>query len=193
MKRLLLFLTLLFFYSICYSQKFESENWIMFQEEELTTLKFTKSETIKYNDFLFDVKWQDSLSYSRNIGYYGGVSELKISFKGKYLQMIKNIEDGIGLGEIRVAIYDYNMDGVQDFSIQRDCGKTCYEYYYLFDKVSSVFIHEKEWDYIRIQSLNKVKKEILTVPDGTALKGDYDWFQVKGNKLKLIKKMYYGN
>lgn len=110
-------MALLFFYSKCYSQKFESENWIVFQEEVLTTLKFTKSETIKHQDLMFDVKWNDSLSYSNNIGYYGGILELKVSIKGKCIQTIKNIEDGIGLGEILFSIYDYNMDGFQDFSI----------------------------------------------------------------------------
>ena len=39
--------------SSSFSQKFESKDWIAFPVDELSTLKFTKSETIKYQDFLF--------------------------------------------------------------------------------------------------------------------------------------------
>lgn len=176
-----------------FSQNFESEDWKMFHDEDLSGITMTKTETIKFKDLLLDVKWNDSLSYSYNIGYYGGVSELKLRFKGKFIQTIKNIEDGIALGEIPIVFYDFNMDGFLDFFIRIDCGKVCQLNYYFFDESSSTFVYNEEWDYVNVFKINKAKKQLLTEPDGTALKGDYDWFQVKGNHLTLIKKMHYGN
>ncbi|MAT90250.1 XAC2610-related protein [Marixanthomonas ophiurae] len=185
---------LLLFLNFSYAQNFNNiNNWVLFENEDITTFKITKSETIKINNLLFEAKWNDSLSYSNNIGYYGGVSELKLSFKGKYIQTIKNIEDGIALGEIPITFYDFNMDGFLDFYIRIDCGKVCHLNYYFFDETSSTFIYKKEWDYVNIFKLNKIKKQILTEPDGTALKGDYEWLRVVDNNIKLIKLIPYGN
>ena len=175
----------LFTSTLLFSQK--SENWVLMDKEPITTLSLSKSETLSVNEFSFQATWDNKLSYSENLGYYGGISELQVFKNNKLIQMIKNIEDGIGLGEISFTFYDYNMDGYTDFKIPIDCGKSCYDAYYLFNPQTEKFEHQKEWDYLQIEKINKKRKQILTVPDGNATQVSRVLFQVMGNKLTKIK------
>lgn len=181
-KQVFLIITL-FTFTLLFSQK--SESWLLMDKEPITTLSFSKSETLSVNEFSFQATWDNKLSYSDNLGYYGGISELKVLKNNKLLQTIKNIEDGIAIGEINITFYDYNMDGYIDFSIPIDCRKSCYDAYYLFNPQTEKFEHQKEWAYLKIQEINKVNKQILTVPDGNAKHSQNILYQVDG--LKLIK------
>lgn len=178
------FLIITLFTSILlFSQK--SEYWVLMDKETITTLSLSKSETLSVNEFSFQATWDNKLSYSENLGYYGGISELQVFKNNKPIQMIKNIEDGIGLGEMSFTFYDYNMDGYTDFKIPIDCGKSCYDAYYLFNPQTEKFEHQQEWDYLRIQKLNKITKQILSVPTSEALQTSQILYQV--NERKLIK------
>jgi hypothetical protein len=48
------------------------------EHEPTITLSFTKSEIQNIKDFFFNVVWDNQLSYSENLGHYGGIAELNI-------------------------------------------------------------------------------------------------------------------
>lgn len=152
------------------------------EKEPTTTRTFTKSKAQSINDISLKSIWDDKLSYSENLGYYGGISELKILKNNTLIQTIKNIEDGIGLGEIRFTFYDYNMDGYLDFTIPINCGNSCYDSYYLFNPRTNKFEHSKSWDYLRIDKLNKSEKKILSIPDGIATDTSQSLYKIDGSK-----------
>lgn len=148
---------------------------------------FYKTQQQEIGYFSLQAVWNDTLSYSENLGYVGGFGELQIFKNKKPLQTIYKIEDGIALGEIRFSFYDYNMDGHLDFSVPIDCGKSCYDSYYLFNPETGRFQHYEEWDYLRIQELHRTTKQIRTVPEGTAVSGESKLFQIEGNQLVLLE------
>jgi len=173
------------------AQESEATNWVYMAKEKTTTLEFTKSETLSVDKFSFKAIWSKELNLP-DIEYpYGGISELNI-YKGKtHVQTITNIVDGIDLGYIDIKFYDYNMDGYLDFSIPINCGKLCYSAYYLFNPKAEKFEHSKDWDYLRIQKLDKGKKRILSMPEGTARSGKKMLYQVKGLQIQKIKTIVY--
>lgn len=189
MKKVIVFSLILFILSplLVYSQAGKSTDWINFDDQKTTTLEFTKSATLSIKNFSFQAVWNPKMVYSGNIGYYGGISELHIYKDKNLIQTIKNIEDGIALGYINITFYDYNMDGHLDFTIPIDCGKSCYDSFYLYNPQTNKFEYSKSWDYLRIDKFNKKKKQILSIPDGNAGDASHYLYQVKGNRLIKVK------
>jgi|SRR5690554_2046378 len=189
MKKVITFSLILLFLSplLAHSQVGISTDWIKLEDQKTTTLEFTKSETLGIKNFSFKAIWNPKMSYSENKGYYGGISELHIYKDKNHIQTIKNIEDGIALGYIYMTFYDYNMDDHLDFTIPIDCGKSCYDSYYIFNPKTNKFEHSKSWDYVRIDKLNKSKKQILSIPDGNAGDASHYLYQVEGKRLIKVK------
>ena len=163
-------------------EKTESQ-WQLFEDENTRILEISKTQTSKYKNLIFIVVWDEKLSYSDNIGYYGSIKKLKIYNHGKLINTLLNIEDGIALGTIRLEVYDYNFDGHLDFIIPINCGKICWEAYYLFDSKTNKFAHCESWDHLRIQKINKKQNQILTQPDGNAFEDNRILYQVDGINL----------
>jgi len=176
---------------VSYSQNFNEKDWVPFDANRVTTLTITKTENLKFKNFEFKIIWDKKLSYSNNIGYYGGIKSMKIFSNSKLINTYENIEDGVALGEIYLRLYDYNMDGNIDFTLPIDCGKSCYQTYYLFNPKLQKFENNKDWDYLRIQKMNHKTKQILGEPDGTCCDGDQKLYKVVGSKLIKQKTFYY--
>lgn len=174
-----------------YPQNFNSKDWETLKDDSQKHFTVTKTEKFKIDDYLFDVVWDNKMSYSENIGYYGGIKSLKIYKDNKLINKFENIEDGIALGKIYFNFYDYNFDGYIDFSLPIDAGKTVWRKYFLFDKAQQKFKHITDWDYINIQQFNRKTKQILTMPSGTATKGSQTLYTVKGNHLLEEKIITY--
>lgn len=191
MKKLAFAFTLLLFFisSLIHSQQKEA-GWVYLEDGMTTSLKFTKSETSNsINDFTFKSVWRDKLDLPDEEYSYGGISELHV-YKGQTrVQTIKNIADYIGLRYVYLTFFDYNMDGHLDFSVQISCGGSCYDAYYLYDPKNKGFTHQKDWDYLRIDSFNKTTKQIRSVPDGNAADTKHDLYKVDGHKLIKVKTM----
>lgn len=143
-------------------------SWIIIEDADLNTKHISESGKFSQNGFLFDIEWDNKLTFSENHQiYYGGILFLKISnYKNQLLTTIESIKDSVGLGDILISFFDFNLDGLIDFRITRDCGKNCYFSYYFYDNESNQFIHKKDWDYIRINKVNKREKLISLHPDG---------------------------
>lgn len=161
--------------------------WNDFSKEEIVILDIKKTKLYKAKDFTFNVIWNNKLSYSENIGYYGGIEKLSILKENKKLQTINNIEDNVALGYIYFSFYDYNLDGYIDFSFPIDCGKSCREKYYIFNPKSNNFEHKKSWDYLRIQKIDKKNKVILSQPNGNSIENNRKIYKVKGLEIIEIK------
>lgn len=191
MKNLLLLILIVHSF-LLKAQNFDSKDWTINDMDKNPGLTITKTENLKFQNLTFKVKWNPSLSYSNNIGTYGGIGEMKIYYKDKYLQTLKKIEDGVALGEIYMYLFDFNMDGYLDFSIRSECGKSCYYNYYLYNVKKKNFIHDKEWDGVSISKINKKTKQILEVPNGTAVDGTQILYKMVNNKLTVQKTYTYG-
>lgn len=180
--------------SIClqsYNEEFTDKSWIFIEDDFFECYAITKTEEFSVDGFTFKITWDDKLSYSANLGYYGGVKKMEVFLKEKHIQTLYDIEDGVGLGDIQMCFADYNMDDTIDFTIPIRCGKSCYSSYYLFDDQKQEFTHYKDWDYLRIQKINKEKQQILSQPSGTAMEGEQYLYKVLGFKLKRIKVFTY--
>jgi len=183
-------LLLLFLSSNIHAQESKSTDWFFLKS--VTTLKFTKTNTThKIDDFLFEAIWDEKLRKINDEKYSSGISELKIFRNGNLIQTIENIKDKIGLGYIHFAFYDYNMDGHLDFTVPLNCGKSCYYHYYLFNPTTNNFEYQEQWDYLKVFKLNKVSKQILSVPEGTASEGTQKRYKVEGFKLIEVETIHY--
>lgn len=191
MKYILLIL-LIGYHTMMFSQNFDSKDWTINDMDKIPGLTITKTENLKFQNLTFKVKWNPSLSYSNNIGSYGGIGEMKIYYKDKYLQTLKKIEDGVALGEIYMYLFDFNMDGFLDFSIRSHCGGTCYDNFYIYNPAIKKFEQLKEWGSVRIIKINTKTKQILNAPDGTAGEGVQILYKMVNNKLTVQKTYTYG-
>lgn len=185
---------LAFFFPFFILAQFQKDkDWTHIEDENIKSIKISKVNTIvEIDNFRFEMLWDEKLSYSENLGNYGGVAEIKVYKNGKSVQILGKIEDSNALDFIDFTFYDYNMDGHIDFSYFISCGKGCWPAYYLYNPMKQNFEHVKEWDYIKPWELNKVKKQFLTVPDGTAMEGEQKRYQIDGLKLKVLETIYYG-
>ncbi|MDE0536943.1 hypothetical protein, partial [Tenacibaculum sp. L6] len=110
--------------------------------------KSVRSDTsFVVSGFKFIINWDSKLTYSENIGYYGGIKHLKIYKNQKLINKFSNIEDVTGLDEIIFRFYDYNNDGYMDFTVPLSSGKSIWLKYYFFDSKTTQFYHDKNWDY----------------------------------------------
>lgn len=173
--------------TIIYSQTNMNSNWLLFSREKVVTIEVSKTNNFKIKNLKFDVVWDKQLSHSENIGYYGGIKSLTIYKNNILLQTIKNIEDGIALGTIYFDFYDYNLDGYLDFKVPIGCGKICWDKYYIFNPQTNRYENRKDWDYLRIQKIDKIKKLILSQPDGNAFEDNRKIYQIKGIELIELK------
>jgi hypothetical protein len=144
------------------------------------TIKVTKTtKTFSIENLEFKPIWDDSLSYSDNIDYYGGIKELKVYRDGKLLNTINNIEDNIALGYINFSFHDHNLDGYLDFTVPLN---DKFPMYYLFNPKTQKYQRAEDWDYLRDYSVDKDNKIIRS--------NSYDYPEIEMYKidgLKLIK------
>lgn len=162
--------------------------WTEFSKENIIILNITETKKYEIENFIFNVVWNEKLSYSENIGYYGGIKKLIITNRNNQLQTLDNIEDKVGLGNIYFSFYDYNFDGYIDFSIPIDCGKNCWEKYFLFNPKSNKFEYRKDWDYLRIKKIDKKNKMVLSESDGNVNENNGKSYKINGLEIKEIRK-----
>ncbi len=182
MIRILLFQLLVS--SIIYSQETKNNQWLLFSEEYKVTKDVNETDNFNINNLTFEIAWDKDLSYSENIGYYGGIKSLTIYKNDKKLQTFRNIEDEIALGTISIDFYDYNLDGFIDFTlpINENWNK-----YFIYNPITNMFEHLKDWDYLKIQKIDKINKQIISHPDGNALDINQKQYQIIGLKLVELK------
>ena len=173
------FLGLFIILNNSYAQK---NNWKEFSKEKITTVNINKTRIYKIQNYILNVIWNEKLSCSDNIGYYGGIEKLSIHKENKEIQIINKIEDNIALGTIYFNFYDYNLDGYLDFTLPIN---SRWLMYYIFNPKSNKFEHKKSWDYLRIQKIDKKKKLILSQPSGNAFEDNRKTYKIKG--LKIIE------
>lgn len=163
----------------------QNKHWQLFANEKIQYIEVNKSGSYKLDELTFKIIWDNKLSHSENIGYYGGIKTLTVYKNGKEIQTLDTIEDNVALGTINFNFYDYNLDGFIDFNIPIDCGKICWKKYYLFNPELNKYEHIKDWDYLQIQKIDKKNKLIMTEPDG--MTDNRKTYKIKQNQLIEIK------
>ena len=174
-------LFLIFMTPLLFSQDIRDVNWTSFEKEDVQFIYLNKTSDFTVDKYLFKVIWDDKLSYSENIGFYGGVKSLKIVKGTKVLNDIKNIEDVIALNRVVFRFYDFNFDGYIDFALPISGGKRTWLKYYFYDSSIKKFKHNKNWDYLSIQKINKNEKLILTQPGG--MEGNRIVYKIENQQL----------
>ncbi|ALU75854.1 XAC2610-related protein [Tenacibaculum finnmarkense] len=178
MKHLLIFL----FFSSTLNAQFTD-----FEKEHVIFKRVKNSQTFKIKEFNFVITWDEKLSYSSNLErHYGGIKLLEICKKDMHITSFNNIEDPTALDEIVIRFYDYNLDGFIDFAMPISVGGSTWLRYYIYNPTTKKYLHEKEWDYLRIQKIDKTNKRILTQPDGGI--DNRKLFKIEGSKLIKVKR-----
>ncbi len=155
----------------------QENNWQEFSKEKIITVNINKTGIYKVQNYSLDVVWDENLSYSENIGYYGGIKKMTIHKDNREIQVIENIEDNIALGTINFNFYDYNLDGYLDFTLPIN---SRWLMYFIFNPQSTEFEHRENWDYLSIQKIDKKNKMILSQPDGNAIEDNRKKYKIKG-------------
>lgn len=160
----------------------QENNWQEFSEEKIITVNINKTGIYKAQNYSLDVVWDENLSYSENIGYYGGIKKMIINKDNREIQVIENLEDNVALGTIYLNFYDYNLDGYLDFTLPIN---SRWLMYYIFNPQTNLFEHLEDWDYLRIQKIDKKNKLILSEPDGNAMEDNRKIYKING--LNIIE------
>jgi hypothetical protein len=155
----------------------QENNWQEFSKEKIITVNINKTGIYKVQNYSLDVVWDENLSYSENIGYYGGIKKMTIHKDNREIQVIENIEDNVTLGTINFNFYDYNLDGYLDFTLPIN---SRWLMYFIFNPQSTEFEHRENWDYLSIQKIDKKNKMILSQPDGNAIEDNRKKYKIKG-------------
>jgi len=166
--------------------------WTRDWEDDFLSFEIDSSQTFQVGQFKFEAIYDENMSYSENLRrHYGGISKLHISKNGKQLQTITSIEDILALGTVHITFYDFNLDGHKDMRFILDEGKWHFYRYYLYNPKKQLFEIAEDWDYVRPYYYNIEEKQFFSVPYGTAGFGDFGLYQINGNKLRRLKKIYY--
>lgn len=186
-QQYLIFLTLLFFVI----QTTHAQEWKDFEDEESINIEMRDSK-YQVGEFTFEAtEWQES-AFEYQGEKASGIAELCIYQNGELIQELKEVkEKRFGFSDITFQFYDFNMDGHLDFRVFRDCGKSCYFDYYLFNPQTQNFELAEDWKWIRFDKINKAKKQFWDLPDGDANGGKQDLYQINGFKLDLLKTISY--
>ena len=167
-------------------KKNDAEHWISFENENVQILMISKSDTLILENLRFEVTWDKQLIPNKKLGYLGGIKRMGIYKNDSLVNTFENIEDAVGLGEINITFYDFNMDGELDFSLPIDMGKNRWNEYFIYNSEMNKFRHQTSWDYLRLQKINPNKKWILSQPDGFDPRKIYF---VSGDTLIYLKDM----
>ena len=175
----------IYFFLLLTAVSYAQDGWVNFADENEINIKITEQiKKFKIKNFDFVATWNGEMTPNEKFGFLGGVKSFKIFYENKQIDEHVNIPDNIGLDYVIMRFYDYNFDGFIDFTIQTDCGGSCYSDYYLYDQKQQKFKFQKDWN-IRIQKINKKEKLILTQPDG--MQDNRELFRVEGYKLIKLK------
>lgn len=163
----------------------DAEQWTSFENENVRIFMISKSETLILENIRLEVAWDKELIPNKKFGYLDGIKRMDIYKNDSLVNTFENIEDAVGLGEINISFYDFNMDGELDFSLPIDIGKNRWDEYFIYNSEMNKFRHQTSWDYLRIQEINPNKKLILSQPDGFDSRKIYF---VSGDTLIHLKK-----
>ena len=143
-----------------------AEDWVSFDNENVEIFEISKSQTLILEDLRFEIIWEKELIPNEKFGYLGGIKRMDIYKKDSLVNTFVNIEDVVGLGEISIMFYDYNMDGKLDFTLPISSGKNRWDKYFIYNREKNQFQYQPSWDYLRIQKFNLKEKLILSQPNG---------------------------
>jgi len=88
-----------------------------------------------------------------------------------------------------VTFTDVNMDTYLDFSMTRQCGKGCWDSYFIYNPVKEIFEYEESWDWMRFQYEDCVGKIIYSYDGGVVNTQDWSAYKIDGNQLIIHQRL----
>jgi hypothetical protein len=160
-------------------------NWITIADEILY-LNISETGIYEIGDIRFEILWEKEMEPNQNLGYLGGITDLKIFKEGAQVNCFENLVDPVGLGEINFEFFDFNLDGHLDFRFPIAVGQSRWDQYFIYSERNSRFEHLPSWDYLKIHKVNKLDKLIITHSDGYKSR---ELFEVKGDSLVFVREL----
>ena len=181
--KIILFVILVCFLSDLCSQNFYSEDWVYLKSDDIIHYTVNKTKKFRIKNLTIEIIWDEKMSKNKYLKDLGGIKSMKIYKDNQLTNTIQNIEDKIQLREINFHFYDFNFDGNLDFTIPINAG---WRKDYLYNPTNNTFQNYEDWDYLKIQKINKKNKQILSQPDGN-IPNSRELFQINGNEIIKIK------
>ena len=160
-------------------------NWVSIADE-IQSLDLSETGIYEIGDIRLEILWEKEMEPNQNLGYLGGITDLKVFKKGVLVNCFNNLVDPVGLGEINFEFYDFNLDGNLDFRFPIAIGRSRWDQYFIYSEENARFKHLPSWDYLRIQKANKEDKLIITHSDGYKSR---EIFAVKGDSLVFVREL----
>lgn len=88
-----------------------------------------------------------------------------------------------------ITFTDVNMDTYLDFSMTRECGKGCWDSYFIYNPVKEIFEYEKSWDWMRSQYKDCVGKIIYSYEGGVWNTQNWTAYKIDGNQLIIHQRL----
>ena len=85
---------------------------------------------------------------------------------------------------IKMDFVDVNMDTYLDFSMTRDCGKSCFDAYFIYNPEKEIFEYQESWDYMKGEyKKDCVEKIIYSYAGGVVNTQEWKAYKIYGNQL----------
>jgi hypothetical protein len=165
-------------------------DFILFEELGSDTIT-VHQKSLKFKEYEFKAKIKiikgDKTSYWPSDKYV--IEKLECFRNNVLVGTFKKFEEVVDYLEYKFSFGDYNLDGHLDFTIAayERSGKFMYYDYYIYDPNTHKVHYEKDWEWVKIDSVDLKKKRILTVAEGNYCKFSKDEFKVNNRNLQLIK------
>ena len=149
------------------------------------------------DEYTFTVVWGKDPEVAikmENYTYEGQILKMEVFKNNKRIQVLYNLENADGFEKMYINFHDYNFDGYLDFAIKSGVrsGKFVHESFYLFQPKQQQFKYIPDWDWIKIDIVNKKKKLLKTFMDGNCCEGDIYTYKVNKNSLVEVEKKHIG-
>ncbi len=129
---------------------------------------------------------------SPNLDRIYKMDSLQFFSNGIFINTLNDFEELETIDFYLFDFYDYDMDEKLDFrvmSLSRTTFKGEYYDYYFYDSEQMKMVHDKNWDWIKIDSIDRGNKKILTTFEGNDCKGSQKEYNVIARKLELIREI----
>ncbi len=102
----------------------------------------------------------------------------KFTETGRYMEPVRD--------DIRMK--DVNMDSYLDFIFIANCGKRCWETYYVYNPIKNIFEFHEKFEYLRPIYMDCNNQIVYSYVDGDNYGISYKAHKIEGNEIKLLQK-----
>lgn len=105
----------------------------------------------------------------------------KFAETGRYMEPVRD--------DIRMK--DVNMDSYLDFIFTANCGKRCWQSYFIYNPTKEIFEFNETFDYTRPIYMDCNKQIVYSYVDGDNYGGMYRAYKIEGTDIRLFQQYKY--